>query len=451
MSDEQSLLELCEYIVKKAQQHGATAVEAQATFSTELEAQIELAQISGVNRKIIDEIAIRLYIGKNMGSAFLNIPTHKAADEAIGLAIAAAQVNSEDPDWIGLSKPATYADTSNLWRESVESCDPSEVVKLTGELISRSMQALPGMIPAFGGAGAMSYHSAYANSNGVSVSERETISYAFLGAVAQVEWGMTPMVGAYNIARDLSLDIDNAISEAASVLKICQTLVHGETGNYTVIMSPHAYSQLFNFTLIQSLRGDNVVRGKSLIADRIGEPIASEMISIADDGTHPMGMFTSKSDDEGVPRQRTSLIEHGVLKSFLWDTYWANKRGVESTGNAKRDKRQGIVEIGTTNIVIEPGTRSITDIISEIDHGYYIRNVQGAHSSNPESGDFSIVGNPAMLIRDGEFAGSVQGLMVAGNVFELLKNVSEIAKDPSYLIGLIGPEIVFKDVKIVTN
>ena len=157
------------------------------------------------------------------------------------------------------------------------------------------------------------------------------------------------------------------------------------------------------------------------------------------------------ADDEGVPRQRTPIIENGVLRSFIWDTYWANRMGVKSTGNAKRNKRQGLVEISTSNVVIEPGDRDISEIMSDIKYGFYIRGVQGAHSSNPESGDFSIVGNPAMLIEDGKMVGAVHGLMVSGNAFDLLKQVHEIAKTPLNLQTWIGPEIIFKDVSIVAK
>jgi PmbA protein len=113
--------------------------------------------------------------------------------------------------------------------------------------------------------------------------------------------------------------------------------------------------------------------------------------------------------------------------------------------------RQGLVEIAPSNTVVEPGGRDIRDIVSEIEHGYLIRDVQGAHSSNPESGDFSMVGNPAILIEDGEMVGAVHGLMVSGNVYELLNGAVEVAETPIVLEGLIGPEIVFEDVGVIAR
>lgn len=124
---------------------------------------------------------------------------------------------------------------------------------------------------------------------------------------------------------------------------------------------------------------------------------------------------------------------------------------LKSTGNAKRNMRQGLVEISPTTLVVEPGTRDIEDIISEIDYGYYIQSVQGAHSSNPESGDFSVVGNPAILIENGKMIGGVDGLMVSGNIFDLLKNIVETAKTSIPLFSWNGPEIVAKDIDIIAK
>ena len=451
MAKEKELLELCEYIVSVGMNSGATAVEALAQSQNELEADIELSQINSVNQRIGTEIAIRLFIGKRMGSAFTNMPTRESVKEAVNLAIAAAKVTTEDKDWISFPHPLEYSSIKGLWHEDVVNMNPSKVVDLTSKLIKKALESEPGLVVITGGTGASSFTSAYSNSNGVSCSERGTSSYLAEGAMAQTESGATPMVVAYDVRRDLSLDLESTIKRVADELRICKTKVKGKTGKYTVVFHPQAYSQLFTFTLIQGIRGDNVARGKSRIADKIGDTIATELFTLVDDGITPGGAVSSIADDEGVPRQRTPIIEKGVLRTFLWDTYWANKMGVQSTGNARRNMRQGLVEISPTTLVIESGNRGFEEILSDIDYGYYILNVQGAHSSNPESGDFSIVGNPAFLIENGKFTGAIDGLMVSGNIFELLKNITEIAKEPIKLFSWIGPEFVTKNIDITAK
>lgn len=451
MTKEKELQELCNYIVSLGMKSGATAIEALAQAQNELETEIELSEINSVNQKIGTEIAIRLFIGKRMGSAFTNIPTKESAKEAVDLAIAAAKVTTEDKDWISFPHPLEYSKIKGLWHEDVVNMNPSKVVDLSSILIKRALESEPGLVVITGGYGALSITSAYSNSNGVSCSERGTISYLAEGAMAQTESGATPMVLAYDVRRDLSLDLESTINRVADELRICKTKVKGKTGKHTVVFHPQAYSQLFTYTLVQGIRGDNVARGKSKIADKIGDTIATELFTLVDDGITPSGAVSSIADDEGVPRQRTPIIERGILRTFLWDTYWANKMGVKSTGNAKRSMRQGLVEISPTTLVIESGKREFDVILQDIEYGYYILNVQGAHSSNPESGDFSIVGNPAFLIENGKMIGAIDGLMVSGNIFELLKNIIEIAKDPIKLFSWIGPEFVTKNIDITAK
>jgi PmbA protein len=452
MIDEITLLDLCEYIVKTGKERGAEHIEVQATSESEVESDVEMGQISQVSKKSLSEIAIRLYIGKKMGCAFTNIPARDAADEALDLAISAAKATSEDKDWSGFPSPTDdYPVIEGLWQDSVVNSDSGEVVELAGRALSLISEAEPGIIPGYGGSAAIGFSAAYANSNGVAHSDKGTFALVVLGGIAPTEAGMTPMVFSYDITRDMNVDVEGTVDDVASTVRICKNFVTGTTGKHTVIMHPFAYGQIMQYTLIQSIRGDNVARGKSKIGDKLGEKIASEKVTIVDDGLHPRGVSSSSADDEGVPRRRTAIIEKGVLRSFLWDTYWANKMGVKSTGNAKRDMRQGLVEIAPSIIVVDPGERDMEAIIKGIKHGYYIRGVQGAHSSNPESGDFSIVGNPAILIENGKMVGSVHGLMVAGNVYDLLNQVDEVAKKPHHLQSIIGPDIVFSEVSIITK
>ena len=451
MTDERILLELCSHAVATGERMGVTAVEAQALSTSEVESNIELSQISGVNRKDLDGIAVRAFMNQRMGSAFTNIPTKAAVEQALSLAIKAARASTPDEDWASLPCPAKYVKIKGLWHDPVAECDSARVVEFAEEYMSRAMGAEPGLMPAYGGSGAGANHSAYANSNGVEHAERGTNAYVYLAAIAQIESGVTPAIGSYDIRRDLEFNLDWVVADIVSMIRLCKKTAEGVTGNHTVIFHPDAYQQILFFTLVQSIRGDNVARGKSMIADKIGDTIASELVTIVDDGTIPEGVATSVADDEGVPRRRTPIIEGGVLRSFIWDSYWANKMGVESTGNARRNMRQGQVELSPSTIVVEPGRRDIEELVSEVKHGYLVRDVQGAHSSNPESGDFSIVGNPAVLIEDGEMKGAVHGLMVSGNVFDLLKKVVDVAKAPLVLQGLIGPEIVCESMKVIAR
>ncbi|TFG07302.1 TldD/PmbA family protein [Candidatus Thorarchaeota archaeon] len=450
MIDEKELLDLCDHAVTLGVEKGADQIEAIAQFKSELETEVEQGEVSSVNRIMGNEIAIRVFVEKRMGSAFTNIATKDSVSEAVSLALQAAKAANPDDDFVSLSKPSEYPSIPGLWNDSIITTDPGQVVNEVVEIVKRGASHKD-LVPAMASSGANAYLVAYANNNGVRHAEKTSIGYGFLAAIAKTESGVTPMVFAVDIGRGLDIRKEAIVHEVAEILDMCKKEVMGKSGRHTVVFHPRALLQLLQYTLVPSIKGENVARGKSKIGDKIGEQIASEKITLYDDGTHPKGIASSIADDEGVARQKTTVIDRGVLRSFLWDTYWGNRMGVSSTGNASRNMREGLIEIKSTNIVIEPGTRSIENIISDIDYGYYIQNVQGAHSSNPESGDFSIVGNPAILIEDGKKVGQVHGLMVSGNAFDLLKQVGEIAKEPHYLQGIIAPEIVFSDTSIIAK
>lgn len=311
MTDERTLLELCRHIVAFGERSGATAVEAQANSTSEVESNIQLSQISSVNRKDLDGIAVRAFVGQRMGSAFTNIPSKKAVEEALSLALKAAKASTPDEDWTSFPKPAKYPVIAELWHDSVADCDSARVVAFAEECMSRAVMSEPDLKPTFGGSGVGAEHSAYANSNGIEHSERGTTAYVFLAGIAKLKSGVTPEIGSYDIRRDLNFDLDWVVEDIVSMIRLCKKTAEGVTGDHTVIFHPDAYQQILFYTLIQSIRGDNVARGKSMIADKIGETIASELVTIVDDGTTPQGVATSMADDEGVPRRRTPSSRKG--------------------------------------------------------------------------------------------------------------------------------------------
>jgi len=146
---------------------------------------------------------------------------------------------------------------------------------------------------------------------------------------------------------------------------------------------------------------------------------------------------------------KPSVIEKGILKNFLYDNYSARKDGKESTGNATRSGYLSTPGIGTTNFHIIPGERTSEQILSEVDDGLLVYYLQGAHSSNPVSGEFSVVATPAWKIRKGEINHSCRGVMLAGNIFELLKNISIVASNERQMGSIIAPWVIADNVRVI--
>jgi PmbA protein len=201
--------------------------------------------------------------------------------------------------------------------------------------------------------------------------------------------------------------------------------------------------------LINAVKADNVQRNQSPFQGKIGERVASETVTIHDDGLFPAGLRTWAFDGEGTPHQKTTIIEQGVLRNFLYDNYAAKKEGKESTGNASRAGYLSTPNIETTNFHIMPGTETAEQLLNEVDDGLIVYYLQGAHSSNPVSGEFSVVATPAWKIKKGEITHPTRGVMLAGNIFEVLKNVSVVANNERKMGQLIAPWILVENVRVI--
>ncbi len=161
---------------------------------------------------------------------------------------------------------------------------------------------------------------------------------------------------------------------------------------------------------------------------------------------------------EGVPRQKTPIIDKGVLRSFLYNNYWASLEGRESTGNAGRGggglslpPYGTIPNISPTNIQLKAGTFTEEELLEEVKNGYYVRSVQGAHQSNPETGEFSVALAPAWRIQKGKITHAVKGVMIAGNAYDMLKKISALGKETRQVGTFITPKIVISELNVITK
>ena len=230
-------------------------------------------------------------------------------------------------------------------------------------------------------------------------------------------------------------------------LKKARTITSIQPGKMPVLFAPTGTLAL-GLPLSQGLNGKEVYKGTSPIKDKIGEKLFDEKITIIDDGTID-GKFASASyDDEGVPRRRNVLVEKGVLKGFVYDLKTAAQSGVESTGNASR----GLFnppEPSFTNFVIQPGQTPLKDILSGIDEGIIVEDLLGIGQGNIISGAFS---NPLALafkVEKGEIVGRVKDLSIAGNIYDLLRNVAAVSKEAQWVYNTFyAPYILIPEMNV---
>ncbi len=213
--------------------------------------------------------------------------------------------------------------------------------------------------------------------------------------------------------------------------------------NIPVVMSPESIGLLLYFGLIPSFNGENVRKGKSVYQGSMDDKVGAEYLSILDDPTADWGMGSFPFDDEGVVSSSTSFVSQGKLTNFIYDLKEAVNSDTESTGNGVRGSFKSPPQIGDRNIIIRGEDLQINNLMEG--RVILVDGVMGAHTSNPASGDFSVVANPAWLVEDGEKKGRLDGLMVSGNLPESLHSM-ELADDHKKIFYAIGSAVLKMEV-----
>jgi PmbA protein len=243
------------------------------------------------------------------------------------------------------------------------------------------------------------------------------------------------------------LDI-NPVQIAQKACKIAKDSRNGnsiETKDFPVILDHHAASGLVA-TFSSALNADNVQRGRSVFADKIGKEVVSNSLSIYDDGTLDGGLQSAVCDGEGISSQKTSLIEKGLLKNFIYDIYTAKKGGVESTGNGMRSSYGDVPAVGLSNFILE--FEDLKDI-SEIDDGVLVTDILGAHTANPISGDFSVEAMNAFKIENGELKHPIKKAMLSGNIFQAMRVASAGSAEIRKIGPFVLPTILIENLRVV--
>jgi PmbA protein len=192
--------------------------------------------------------------------------------------------------------------------------------------------------------------------------------------------------------------------------------------------------------LAPAFLAENVQKGKSLLAGREGEKLFAACLRIRDDGLLVGGMATAPFDGEGVARRSTLLVEDGILRGFLYDTYCGRRAGRPSTGNGARGGVKGPPRLGINNLYIENGVHAPAGLAEGIERGLLVTSVMGMHTANPISGDFS-VGAAGFLIENGAVTIPVKGVAIAGNIIDLFRSVERVGSDLRFFGAAGAPSL----------
>lgn len=212
------------------------------------------------------------------------------------------------------------------------------------------------------------------------------------------------------------------------------------------IMEPYVVTQFLSI-LSRMVNAEAVQKGKSLLAGKSGQKVASACVTLVDDATRIDGTGSFPFDGEGVPTRCNQVIAKGILQNYLYDTYTAAKDGVCSTGNARRGSFRSLPTVGSSNFMVLPGNNSTEALIADIGKGFYITEVMGMHTVNPVSGDFS-VGAAGIMIENGGLTFPVHGVTIAGNIVDFLQNIDAVGSEMRFYGSKAAPSIRLKSLSI---
>jgi len=353
----------------------------------------------------------------------------------------------EVDEWSGLAEPDGVAVTPQvLWSERLESVPTARKIELAKEL-ERLARAADSRVrvddsnysDAFGEA-------AVATTTGIRVSGRENGCYLSVGTLAD-DGDETQTGFGFSVGRDVDeLDIEKAAREAADRATRLLGATKPASRRVTVVLDPFVTAQFLGI-IGGTLNGDSVVKGRSLFANRLGDQVASPLVTLVDDPTNPLAYTATDIDGEGLAARRNVLIDRGTLGMFVQSSYSARRMGVATTGNGTRGGYAGSPGAGCLALQVVPGTRSQADIVAGIDDGILIQQVQGLHSGvNPVSGDFS-TGAAGITIANGTLGAPVREFTIASTLQKMLLDIAEVGGDLEWLpMRATGVSLVIHDV-----
>lgn len=446
-----SLLDLANGCVRHALEKGATDVECTFLEGSEFSATVRMREVEQLKEAGSRAAGIRVLVGKKAGSAYTSDLTSEGLARMVASALDNASVTTDD-EFAGLPDPGEFgklAGDLDLYSDETERMEAADKIQWAKRTEAAALDYDKRIVNSEGGsfesvAGARHF----ANSRGFAGSYR-TASCSIVAVPVAQDGGPMERDYWYSSARNpVRLESPESVGRRAAERAVRRLGARKvRTQKAAVVFEPRIAQRLMG-EIFEAVSGDSVYRNASFLAGKLGERIAGENITVIDDGTIPGLWGTSPFDDEGVPSRRTVVIEKGILKSYLLNSYTARKLGLKTTGNASRGL-SGAPAVGNGNFFLEPGTLTPTEVIARAGTGLYVTEMMG-HGVNVVNGDFS-QGAAGMWIENGELAYPVSEVTIASTLQDMLMSIAAIGSDLEFRSSVASPTILIREMTISGN
>jgi len=434
------LQEIAQDIVARAMKSGASAAECVVREGDEFSTLVRLGQVETLKESGSRSIGVRIFFGQRAASTYSSDFSKAGLDRMLNSALELAKITSEDP-FGGIPEASQLGQLTgnlDLYHEDVYSLPGADRIDYARRCENAALDFDPRIKNSEGGSfDAATGRKVLANSHGFVGEYRRSYCSTAAVPIAQSEDGGMQRDYWFSVARTLKkLDAPEKVGRIAAERTLRRLgAKKAKTAKVPIVFDPMVSTSILEH-IFEGINGDSVYRGASFLAGKLGQKIAADNVTVIDDGTIPGGFGTSPFDGEGIPTRRTVVIDNGVLKSYLLNTYTAKKLGLETTANASRGLA-GTPGIGPGNYFLQPGTQTPKELIAGIKEGLYVTEFLG-QGVNLVTGDYSR-GASGLWIQNGELTYPVEEITVAGNLKELFFNVSEIANDLEFRGSVAAP------------
>ncbi|HEY8543642.1 MAG TPA: TldD/PmbA family protein [Acidimicrobiales bacterium] len=448
MSGSQDLYDVADLVVAAAE--GDEQVEAYVTHSRETQVRVYESEVEQLSVAEGMGVGIRVVRDGRVGFAYCGT----FDPESVRATLADARDNAafaEPDEWAGLPGPDDVEPVDlDLWRADLLDVPTDRKVAMAVEL-ENAVRAADARIT---GVESCDYSDTagevvVASTTGIRRAARTTgcqlVAYALAdddGDSAQTGFG-------FSVGRAFDeLDVSQAAADAAHRATRMLGATKPRSAKLTVVLDPWVTAQLLGI-VAGTLSAEEVVKGRSLFADRVGEQVATPSLTLVEDPTDARSWAATPIDDEGIAARPVPLIDGGVLQGYVHSGWTARRMGTVSTGSAVRGGFKSTPRADCRAAALTPGTVGPEELIAGIDDGLLVQDVSGLHSGvNPVSGDLS-TGAEGLRIRDGALAEPLREFTIASTLQRLLQDVVAIGSDLTWLpMSAAGVSLVIADVAI---
>ena len=434
-------------VVAQAMKAGASDAEAVVREGDEFTVNVRMGEVETLKESGSRGLGLRVFLGRRSASSSTSDLTPEGIRQLVEGALALARVTEEDA-FNGLAEKEEFGAAGgdlHLYYDDVYSLPGPERIEWARRAEAAALKADERITNSDGGSfDASTGRKAMANSRGFVGSYRTSYAGVAAAPLAMDENGQMQRDGWWSSARSFShLESPEAVGAEAARRALRRLGARRvPTQRAPIVFAPETARTLIG-SVFEAASGDSIWRGASFLAGKLGEAIADSAITIIDDNLMLLpsgagGFGTSPFDGEGLPSGRTVVVERGVLRNYLLNTYAARKLGMKSTHNASRGLA-GAPGVGAGNLYLQPGRQTPEEIVGGVKTGLYVTGLMG-FGVNTVTGDYSR-GATGLWIENGQLTHAVEQVTIAGNLGEMLRNVAAIGNDLIFRTAIACPTL----------